>query len=297
MVPFQLGVITDEISSDFEHALDVMQEYEVRQVELRELWSKNVLHLSSEETLQAKTAIHRRGMTVCSIASPFYKCSLGSEAKGMTDGDPAPERMLHGAAESTLQEQMGILERAFELAHFFGAPIVRVFAFWREMPLTTAVMESIQEAFQRPLELAEQNNLVLGLENEHACLIGTGEETAALLHRVNSPFLRCVWDPGNAYQLGEEAFPVGYRAVKDWIAHVHVKDARKVVGPDGQVSRPWTVVGAGDIGYRAQFQALIEDDYRGVVSLETHYRNPEGDREASSRECLTSIRRLLAELS
>jgi len=293
VVPFRLGVITDEISPDLERALDVMLDYDIREVELRDLWGKNVLKLDSGEMARAKKAIGDRGMSVCSIASPFYKCALDVESRV----GPDVERKMHGAAETSLSEQWGLLERACELAKLFGAGIVRVFAFWRDRPLTPAVYSRIEEAFEAPLRLAEREGLVLGLENEHACLLGTGGETAPLVRKVDSPFLRCVWDPGNAFQLGEKPYPEGYTALKDLIAHIHVKDARRIHRADGKVECPWMPIGKGEIDYLGQFSALVEDGYSGVVSLETHYRNAAGDPEVSSRECLDGIRNLLSRLA
>ncbi|MEM2442928.1 MAG: hypothetical protein QXL20_02895, partial [Candidatus Bathyarchaeia archaeon] len=34
----------------------------------------------------------------------------------------------------------------------------------------------------------------------------------------------------------------------------------------------WTAVGEGEVAYREQFKALMEDGYRGYLSLETHWR-------------------------
>jgi sugar phosphate isomerase/epimerase len=290
LIPFKLGVITDEISHDLERALDVMLEYDIRQVELRELWGKNVLKLDGAEVARARALIADRGMSVCSVASPFYKCSLGPVADA---GSLAGERKLHGATETVLAGQMDILKRAMELAHEFGTRIIRVFAFWREAPLSPTLLQTIQEMFKEPVRLAAEEGLILGLENEHACMLGTASEAALLLQTANHPNLRCVWDPGNAFQLDERPFPDGYNTLKEWIVHVHVKDARRVAGSGGKVEHPWTVVGAGDIDFAGQFRALVEDGYSGVVSLETHYRNPAGDAESSSRECLDGIRRIL----
>ncbi|MCA1596157.1 MAG: sugar phosphate isomerase/epimerase [Chloroflexi bacterium] len=294
MIPFRLGVITDEISADFEKALDVMLEYDVRQVEIRELWGKNVLRLNAEEMSRAREAVQRRGMEVCSIASPFYKCSLGIKEGGHAD---RMERKMHGASEAAIQEQAPVLERACELAHYFGARLVRVFAFWRDIPVTPEVHQAIKDAFTEPIEIARQQNLTLGLENEHACLIGTGVEAGPLLMEIGSPHLRSVWDPGNAFQLGERPFPDGYLAVRDVMTHMHVKDARTITREDGSIERPWTVIGDGEIDYPSQFKALIEDDYRGVVSLETHYRGPGGEAESGSRACLAALQRMLRDLS
>jgi sugar phosphate isomerase/epimerase len=276
------AVITDEITQDFEHALDVMLEYGVKTAELRGLWGKNVLELDETERGRAKEALERRGMSVCSIASPFGKCKLRPD--GEAEAGP-----LHLAVERSLEEQLSVLELAVELARFFGTDLVRGFAFWKQGELTEPIWAEIEAAFRPPVALAERAGIILGLENEHACMLGTGAEAGRLLRAIDSPALRAIWDAGNAFFAGEKPFPDGYRAVADRIVHVHVKDA--VRGADGEAA--WAVVGEGEIDYLGQFRALVADGYQGYVSLETHYRPPSGSTEEGSRLCLQGMLSLL----
>jgi sugar phosphate isomerase/epimerase len=180
------AVITDEITQEFERALDVMLEYGVRSAELRGLWGKNVLDLDEAERRRAREALDRREMTVCSIASPFMKCRL------RPDGE-ASEGPLHLATERGRDEQMAVLERSIELCRFFGTDLVRGFAFWKQGELSEMVWQEIEDAFRAPAALAEREGIVLGIENEHACMLGRGAETANLcLHGM----LRLLRDAG-----------------------------------------------------------------------------------------------------
>ena len=55
--PFRVAVITDEISQDFDHACFVAaREFGMQWVELRGLWNKNLMSLSSTEIAQAETS-------------------------------------------------------------------------------------------------------------------------------------------------------------------------------------------------------------------------------------------------
>jgi sugar phosphate isomerase/epimerase len=279
------AVITDEISQEFEHALDVMLEYGVRDAELRGLWGTNVMELSGAQRERARKALEQRGMRVCSIASPIFKCSLYPDT---VDTGPGP---LHLAQERTLDQQLALVERAIELCRYFNTSLVRIFAFWRRAELTEAVRQDVVTALSPAVRLAQEAGIVLGLENEHACLLGTGAETARVLRAVASPHLRAIWDPGNAFFLGEEPFPGGYEAVRPFLAHVHVKDA--AAGADGRPG--WAVVGEGEIDFAGQFCALVRDGYQGFVSLETHYKTASGGPEEASRLCLQGMLRLLVE--
>ena len=276
----KLSVITDEISMDFEHALDIMQEYGCEGAELRSLWGTNIVDLSDDQIERAKRALDARGMAVSCIASPLFKCDLdetGGSAAGRT----------HQAQERGLGQQMDVLERCIHLCGVFDTPFIRIFAFWRRGDLADNIEKEIIRIFEEPAARAEKANVVLGLENEHSCYLGTGGEIARVIEAVNSPGLRAVWDPGNAFCAGEVPYPDGYEAVKDYIVHVHIKDA---VREDGK--HKFVCIGDGELDYDGQLRALVADGYDGYLSLETHYK-PGGVSEDGSRQCLASLKEML----
>ena len=285
----KLAVITDEIDTDFGHALDVMAEYGVRGAELRQLWDKNISDAPQEYWQRAKRELDSRGMTAVGIASPFYKCGLpGAEPDG-------PAGPLHSASARGLGDQIDLLERCIEAAQFFEAPLIRTFSFWKSGSLTPQLEEQIVDAYAEPAAMAERAGVILGIENEHACCLGTGAQTARVLEEIASPSVRAIWDPGNAFMAGELPYPDGYAAIKDFIVHVHIKDALAVPGapaPD------WTVVGQGAIDYAGQLAALKSSGYDGWLSLETHYHGHSAaamsGKEASSRACLVGLQKLMA---
>ncbi len=285
----KLSVITDEISQDFEHALDVMAEYGVRGAELRGLWGTNIADLSPDEVARAKRALRERGMTAVGLATPMFKCDLDHDAASAASINGP----MHLARARNLSEQIELLRRCSGLAREFGTDLIRVFAFWRKSDLTPAVEERIVRAFDEPAKVAEQEGVTLVLENEHACLIGTGAEAARVLSEIDSPRVRACWDPGNAFFAGEKPFPNGYDAVRPFLAHVHVKDAvMEAGGADGATLR-WCVIGEGELDYAAQFDALRRDGYDGWISLETHYIPHGGTPEEGSRACLAALRRFI----
>jgi sugar phosphate isomerase/epimerase len=279
----KLAVITDEIDTDLEHSLAVMAEYGVHGAELRQIWDKNIAEAPREYWQRAKDLLDARGMSVVGIASPFYKCDLpGAEPEG-------PAGPLHSASARGLGDQIALLERCIEAAQFFDTQLIRTFSFWKSGPLTPKQEETIADAYAEPSQMAERAGVTLVIENEHACCLGTAAQTARVLEEIASPSVRAVWDPGNAFMAGEEPFPTGYDAIKDFVAHVHVKDAAV---PEGALTPEWTVVGEGRIDWAGQLAALRRDGYSGWLSLETHY-NGHATKEASSRACLEGLLKLL----
>ena len=289
----QLSAITDEISQDFEHALDVLLEYGAHGAELRGLWGTNIADLNEDQIKRAQHALKVRGMHVVGLATPFYKCDLTSSVSSAAGA-------MHLATERDMSDQSELLERCFRLADAFDTNLIRVFTFWRKEAYTPEIEARIVDAFTEPVKAAKRAGMVLGLENEHACFVGTGAEAARVAAAVNSDCLKIVWDPGNAFFAEEVPYPGGYEAVKPWLAHVHIKDGRMVDTPD-QGRRPqWCIVGEGEIDYTGQFSALKRDGYRGAISLETHYIPAEGSGdggkglpEDGSRPCLAALRKLI----
>ncbi len=292
----RLAVITDEIAQDFEHALDVMQEYNVQHAELRGLWGTNIADLSPEQVQRAQTALKTRGMETVCLATPFYKCDFALNVENA--GEEAGR--MHLARPRGFEEQMQILARCCDLAEVFNTTFIRVFSFWRKEVLTPELEDRIVEAFAEPVEYAKKRGMTLLLENEHACFIGTGAEAARIAKRVDSPHFQLVWDPGNAFYAEEKPFPDGYEAVKPWLKHIHIKDAVLASTPHG-VQPQWCVIGEGEIDYVGHFSALKRDGYNGFLSLETHYipktgsgENGKGTPEDGSRPCLSALNKMLA---
>lgn len=279
----RLSVITDEISMDFEHALDVMLEYGVMAAELRCLWNTNIADLDDAGLARAKAALDGRGMIVSCISSPLLKCNL-PRFEAETIGH------AHGARNRGIEEQRVLFTKCVEIARYFGTNLIRVFSFWKAGELTREIEFEIVSILKEFAAMTESEGVILALENEYACFAGSGVDTARILRTVNSPSLKAIWDPGNAVCAGEVAFPDGYEAIKDQVVHVHVKDVLS-----GGAEPQFVCIGKGEIGFQDQLKALRKDGYSGFISLETHV-NPEASSEEPSKECLSTLNAMMAAL-
>jgi sugar phosphate isomerase/epimerase len=268
-----IAAITDEFSQSLATVLPVMQEIGMTAAELRTIDGKNILDLTDDELKRTKELLDQFGVRVISIASPLLKCVL--EGGGELD-----KRFEHDifASKHTPADQPRLAERAVEIAHFFSARIIRVFSYWRTTEPERAI-DPIARALSDLADLAAGESLVIGLENEHACNIATGAETARILQLVSNPALMVVWDPANASVAGEQSFPEGYgRLPAERIVHVHAKDC------DMSSGKPeWGPLGTRHIPWKEQIAKLIADGYRGYISLETHWSGPNGNKLEGSR--------------
>jgi len=270
-----LGIITDELSQNLDEALAFISSYKLQWCELREVWGQNVIGLAQADLDRAKDLLGQHNVRVSGVASPIFKWNLPSM--------PAKDGLGRDFATAyTENDAERLLETVFDMAHFFGTHHVRIFSYWRVAEPEKA-FSRVRDRLGEAAELAAKNGIALLLENEHECNIGTGAELGRLLREVNSPNLRGIWDPGNSFVLGETPYPSGYEHVKGLFPHMHVKDARK----NGELQ--WVPVGSGSIDYRGQFEALRRENYDGTISLETHYRRPDGNKIESTRESLEGL--------
>lgn len=167
---------------------------------------------------------------------------------------------------------------------------MRIFSYWRVKEPEKAY-PYVRDRLAKAAKVAGENDILLILENEHECNIGTGQELGRIIRDINSPHLRGNWDPGNAAMLHEVPYPNGYEHVKGLFAHMHIKDVRK--GPGGKLQ--WAPVGGGFIDWKGQFEALRRDNFEGDMALETHYRRPDGNKVESTRESLLGLFKVIKE--
>jgi sugar phosphate isomerase/epimerase len=284
--PFRVSAITDEISQDFGHALEVAsRDFGMDWVELRELWDKNIMALDAREIAEARRLLEKYRLRVSDLATPLFKVDW-------PDAPLSKSRLAardQFAADYTYDQQNEVLQRSLELARVFVVDRIRCFDFWRlddPAPYRTAMDARLSDAAEK----CGRKNIILLLENEHECNSGTGPEALRTLNAVRSPHFMLNWDPGNAAALGDTPYPDSYEKLpKHRIGHVHCKDVAHK--PSGSGTE-WACMGKGIIDWTGQFRALKNDGYRLAVSLETHWRVA-GTPEESSRQCWAGMKKQL----
>ena len=261
-----------------------MTELGMTGAELRMVFGKNIIDLTDDEIDRAIAIARGAGMEIISIASPLLKCVL-------PDAPEVDSRFQQDmfAARQTFADQPRLTARAFEIAKRTGARIIRVFSYWRTVQ-PDVCFDRIVGALHNLADQAVPHGLIIGIENEHACNIGTGAEAGRLLAALDHPNLKLVWDPANAVVGGEKAIPDGYRKVPvSRIQHVHAKDCTM----DGHKPN-WCRIGDGVVGWREQIDALVRDGYKGWISLETHWPGPGGNKHEASMICGRALAELVA---
>ncbi|WP_261302192.1 sugar phosphate isomerase/epimerase family protein [Paenibacillus andongensis] len=284
MILERLGVLTDEVSANFEEALDWAVEQDLKHVEVRVINGQNVVTLTDDQAIEVRRQVKTRGLFISAIASPLFKCAL-DPSRPIAAGD------TFGQKEESVEAHFVKLNRATQLAKLLGTTRVRIFSFWREAE-PQLYREDIVHQLRQAAQEARSEGIQLLLENEPSCNGGFAEEVAEIVRSVDSPALRGLWDPGNEAYGGREAFPAGYEFMKDVLAHVHLKDS--YVTADGTAR--CVPLGSGSVPVIPHLKALLADGYDGLFTIETHYIPEGGSQMTGTRMTLDALRSLLSEV-
>lgn len=284
---FDIAVFTDDMDQDLDHALDVVEEFNLEWIEIRSAWGKNLLFQNDEELEKTVSTIHNRGFKVASVSAPIFKSHLPGYAEAEAG------EMFNSEARDAPEQQMELIRRAGHVARKLKTQWVRCFSFWRLGDDPAPYWNDMLPLYQQAVEVAAQEDIILVMENDFECNLGSGELASKMIADVDSPYLRLLWDCGNAIFVGEQAYPHGYELGKPYIGHVHVKDA--VI--DAETGEPrWVELGTGAMDMLGQLKALKSDGYDGVVSIENHWKPERGTPEDGVRRSFEGLQKLLAQI-
>ena len=283
----KLGVITDGISREFEHALAVMNEFELDQAELQYLWDKEVGDLDERQLARVQSLVKAHGVQVSCISRHVF----GGLLLGAQSVDAA-EYQTHLAA----------LHRCIDMAQALDCPLVRVMAFRKEMILfgsngaeewnvATGAWDKAVSLMAGAVEIAEDRGITLAVETGNNAVITSGYLARKLVDEIGSDRLQVLWDPANSLYCAEKAYPDGYDALRGCLGHVHIKD---VIVEIHKATVTCRSLGEGDLGAHLPqiASALRDDDYAGAISLESVYRPTGGTFEAGFRSSIDAFKRL-----
>ncbi len=277
----KLGVITDGISRDLDHALAVMDEFDLDYAELQFIGDKEVGNLDDGERAAALELIKKHGKKVSCISRHLFA--------GMPMATSKPGDALHTT-------HMDALKRCIDMAHQFSCPLVRIMTGKKEMILWGShgaekwnVAKGAWDA-QLPLiapavEVARAEGITLAVETGNGTMVNscwTGRKLIDDLDALDR--LKILWDPANNCWAHETAWPDGYETMKGgYLGHIHIKDVY-VDTPKSHLEV--RCMGEGQLAdqFQPMADSLRADNYDGVISFESVYHPGNGDFEAGFRQ-------------
>ena len=141
--------------------------------ELRVVGGRNMIDLTDDEVDRVRAAVEAHGMdVVCARLAAAQVRAAGFAAARQ----PRAARRVRLAAH-VRGSAAADAARAFEIAERLGARIIRVFSYWRTIE-PERTFDRVAEALLALGDEAATRGVVIGLENEHACNVGTGAEAS-----------------------------------------------------------------------------------------------------------------------
>ena len=239
----EIAIFTDEIhKEDYVRALNRAVEWGVESVEVRAIDGVRLPKVSADVLDAFIKNTRDLGLKVSGLSPGFFKCDLADPEVQATFDDALP--------------------RLCDVAGAWGTNLITCFSFKRQSGAScpTEVVDRLGEAADRVSAVGCR----LVVENVAACWGATGVETGEIVRQVGYDRLGLCWDPGNAARGGAEvAFPDDYEAVKDLVDHVHVKNY--IPNLQG-----WGLVDEGVVDWQRQVNALRQDQFDGLMVIETH---------------------------
>jgi len=246
----RVSAITDEIARTPAGAIEFARQYGLQWLELRSVPGvrKEYFQLEEAEIKQAALEFRDAGLRISFLNTSMLKYALPGY-------EPANPRTKDNGRHDRRMEEM---KKAVTAAHILGVDKVRVFTYMRLVEPDKA-MQKVAGVLNELAEVASRERIHLLIENEGACNVGTAAELAALLKMVPSKWVGVNWDPFNAANRKEIAFPDGYELLgAKRIRNVQIKG--KSILPEYPDRLDWAAI----------FRRLEKDGYSGQVGLETH---------------------------
>jgi sugar phosphate isomerase/epimerase len=284
----KLGVICDGISRDLEHAVDVMDEFDLEYAELQFVGEKEVGDHSAEEIVAIDQLLRDRGKPVSCLSRHIFA--------GMTSVNK-PSDNLH-------EKHMDALKRVIDMAHIVGSPLVRIMTPKKEQILWGAhgaekwnvahgAWDAMLPLIAPAVELAKSEGVTLVVETGNGTMVNSNYTARKMIDDLDAKDnLKILWDPANNCWCHELAFPNGYEEAKDgYLGHVHIKDV--------QVDTPRAMLevrkmGEGQLAelFQPMANALRLDGYDGVISFESVYHHGDGNFENGFRQSIGLFKEL-----
>lgn len=282
----RICAITDEISPNLEQSLALLDEWGLADVEIHTLWGTSIEVLDDDQVNRLGHLLQEHRLHLSMISSTiFLRCPL--------QGGPIPpiwDRRFESLG-GTYDQHLEWLAKCLAIAGRLNSPMVRIFGFWAKPGSSFSATKEVIARMREAAALAVNYDVTLALENCPHTFLDRTSKVLDVVEAVNSPRLRLLWDPSNAYRSGEGEFEVLVERALPHLAHMHVKGI--ITGEALRKGRAYVPLDQGYVDYRFLFRKMLRAGYAGVVSLEPHYALPRSGREGAARQSYAALVRLL----
>lgn len=169
---------------------------------------------------------------------------------------------LHFPEGDERQKNLAEGKRFIDLAQQIGCPYVRVFP--NNFPKERDKKETLNLISKGLLELGDyaKDKKVAVLMETHGDAVHIAD-LVSIMQATTHPAVGLVWDPVNMWTVTKESPIEAYKALKSYIHHAHIKDAKLV---DNKPQ--YTFLGKGEVPIFEAVDALAQNGYNGYFSFE-----------------------------
>lgn len=231
----------DEIDASLDRQLEVIKELGISHIEIRGVDGKGLVEYSLEEVKKIKEKLDKNNIKVSSVGSPVGKILITDD----------------------FEEHFELYKHTVEIAGIMETPYIRMFSFFIPEGSDAAVYKD--EVFRRLgmfLEYAQKKNMVLLHENEKDIYGDIAVRCKEIMEEFYCDNFKAVFDFANFVQCRQDT-EEAYEMLKPYIEYIHIKDA---LWESGQV----VPAGHGDGNVPAILDDLLQNGYRGFLSIEPH---------------------------
>ncbi|MBQ7901340.1 MAG: sugar phosphate isomerase/epimerase [Clostridia bacterium] len=247
MLTGNISGFSDEISKNVTEQFEHLNKLGIEYFEPRGIDGTNISDLTIEQAHQLKATMDKYGIKASSIGSPIGKIGINDEF------EPHLEKLAH----------------TIEIAKILGTKYIRIFSFFIPQGEDAAsYRDEVIARMKAMTALAEREGVILLHENEKDIYGDIASRCHDVVTSVNSPNLRCVFDPANFVQCGQVTYPDAYELLGDYVEYMHIKDALS----DGSV----VPAGQGEGHVADIVKQLSAKNYGGFFSMEPHLGSFEG---------------------
>jgi sugar phosphate isomerase/epimerase len=274
-----LAVIGDEVGPSLSEMISFCGEHGLSRLDMRTVDGRNLLGMSLDEVNKVSKSLIEAGIEVPCFVSPVLKWAAPGKAATTGEVDFAFDPATCPADDP--------LAHAFDVATVLGAQRIRVFSHLRYPGFAAT---DIEATIDRLIDLAGRHDVLIEMENEPVCNIGSVAELATFFRSMPevSDYLRPLVDIGNSWSIGAPPDAEDIAFLAPFVDLIHIKD-RDQTGKRGMP------VGRGVVPWAMELKRLL-DGVTGaqvLASLETHC--PDDPRDATARS-VTALRRIAAEI-
>ena len=237
MADIKLCAFADEAGDSLADQIKAMQENGIGLLELRSIDKKNVTKFTNEEVKEYKKQLDDAGVGVWSIGSPIGKVKI----------------------EDDFNIDLDLCKRTIEIANMFEAKSLRMFSFYGTNG-EEKYRDTVMERLAKYVEAAKGSGVTLCHENEKG-IYGDIAVRCLEIHK-NIPELKCVFDPANYVQCGQDTLEA-WEMLEPYVFYGHIKDSLA----DGSIVPP----GKG-IGHLREYLPKFVAKGCQVLTLEPHLK-------------------------